>query len=231
MVLGRLFHYTFDIVLLSTVLAGVKRHTGFQCVGSLSRSSGRARQWARAGCGWRALWEQQRRARRAREWGCPGRPPDLQDDRQRRRSCDWKRRGQGGALCKARSDLYVVGSSCRWRAERRSAALPTTLSSSAPLSSPDAHLATSLSFELSLTPLPLVLQVLDVEPARRTGAADRQHAARRRRASVRAGRRDELHELFVRARAAQGQVDELEAIVSTCAWRGKAAILYHSRSG
>ncbi|GAA5838761.1 hypothetical protein JCM3775_002809 [Rhodotorula graminis] len=30
MVLGRLFHYTFDIVLLSTVLAGVKRHTGFQ---------------------------------------------------------------------------------------------------------------------------------------------------------------------------------------------------------
>lgn len=35
MVLGRLFHYTFDIVLLSTVLAGVKRHTGFQCVRSL----------------------------------------------------------------------------------------------------------------------------------------------------------------------------------------------------
>lgn len=30
MVLGRLVHYTLDVVLVSTVLAGVKRHTGFQ---------------------------------------------------------------------------------------------------------------------------------------------------------------------------------------------------------
>ncbi|BGP26093.1 hypothetical protein Rt10032_c10g4136 [Rhodotorula toruloides] len=30
MVLGRLMHYTFDIALVTTVLAGVKRHTGFQ---------------------------------------------------------------------------------------------------------------------------------------------------------------------------------------------------------
>ncbi|KDE06452.1 hypothetical protein MVLG_03236 [Microbotryum lychnidis-dioicae p1A1 Lamole] len=30
MVLGRLAHYTFDVVLLATVAAGVKRSTGFQ---------------------------------------------------------------------------------------------------------------------------------------------------------------------------------------------------------
>ncbi|GAA5986560.1 hypothetical protein JCM11641_003675 [Rhodosporidiobolus odoratus] len=30
MVFGRLFHWGADIILVSTVLAGVKRHTGFQ---------------------------------------------------------------------------------------------------------------------------------------------------------------------------------------------------------
>ncbi|POY74484.1 hypothetical protein BMF94_2483 [Rhodotorula taiwanensis] len=37
MVLGRLVHYTLDVVLISTVLAGVKRHTGFQSVHQSSR--------------------------------------------------------------------------------------------------------------------------------------------------------------------------------------------------
>jgi hypothetical protein len=32
MVLGRLAHYAFDAILLSTVVAGVKRSTGFVCV-------------------------------------------------------------------------------------------------------------------------------------------------------------------------------------------------------
>ena len=32
MVLGRLAHYAFDAILLSTVAAGVKRTTGFVCV-------------------------------------------------------------------------------------------------------------------------------------------------------------------------------------------------------
>jgi hypothetical protein len=32
MVLGRLVHYTLDAVLLSTVLAGVKKSSGFQYV-------------------------------------------------------------------------------------------------------------------------------------------------------------------------------------------------------
>jgi hypothetical protein len=29
MVLGRLFHYSFDAIMLSTVLAGVRRSSGF----------------------------------------------------------------------------------------------------------------------------------------------------------------------------------------------------------
>ncbi|GAA6048356.1 hypothetical protein JCM3770_000965 [Rhodotorula araucariae] len=45
MVLGRLVHYTFDIVLVSTVLAGVKRHTGFQ-VSTTQVPEGPARQAA-----------------------------------------------------------------------------------------------------------------------------------------------------------------------------------------
>jgi len=32
MVLGRLAHYTFDVVLLSTVVAGVRRSSGFTLV-------------------------------------------------------------------------------------------------------------------------------------------------------------------------------------------------------
>jgi hypothetical protein len=32
MVLGRLFHYTFDAIMVSTVLAGVRRSSGFSCV-------------------------------------------------------------------------------------------------------------------------------------------------------------------------------------------------------
>ena len=32
MVLGRIAHYTIDAILLSTVVAGVKRSTGFTCV-------------------------------------------------------------------------------------------------------------------------------------------------------------------------------------------------------
>lgn len=36
MVLGRLTHYALDIVFFSTVLAGVKRHTGMQSVGFAS---------------------------------------------------------------------------------------------------------------------------------------------------------------------------------------------------
>ncbi|GAA6016460.1 hypothetical protein JCM10207_003871 [Rhodosporidiobolus poonsookiae] len=45
MVLGRLFHWTADIVLVSTVLAGVKRHTGFQ-VSTTGVPEGPARQAA-----------------------------------------------------------------------------------------------------------------------------------------------------------------------------------------
>lgn len=36
MVLGRLFHYAVDAVLLSTVVAGVRRSSGLQCVTPLS---------------------------------------------------------------------------------------------------------------------------------------------------------------------------------------------------
>ncbi|GAA6062861.1 hypothetical protein JCM10212_006114 [Sporobolomyces blumeae] len=45
MVLGRLVHYTFDIVLISTVLAGMKRQTGFQ-FSTASVPEGPARQTA-----------------------------------------------------------------------------------------------------------------------------------------------------------------------------------------
>ncbi|GAA5822383.1 hypothetical protein JCM11251_006322 [Rhodosporidiobolus azoricus] len=45
MVLGRLFHYTADIVLLSVALSGVKRHTGFQ-VSTSGIPEGPARQTA-----------------------------------------------------------------------------------------------------------------------------------------------------------------------------------------
>ncbi|BGP56794.1 hypothetical protein JCM8202_004434 [Rhodotorula sphaerocarpa] len=45
MVLGRLMHYTLDVVLVSTVLAGVKRHTGFQ-VSTSSLPDGPARHTA-----------------------------------------------------------------------------------------------------------------------------------------------------------------------------------------
>lgn len=36
MVLGKLAHYAFDAILLSTVAAGVKRTTGFVCVQDLT---------------------------------------------------------------------------------------------------------------------------------------------------------------------------------------------------
>ncbi|GAA5915092.1 hypothetical protein JCM6882_008477 [Rhodosporidiobolus microsporus] len=45
MVLGRLFHYTADIVLLSVVFSGVKRHTGFQ-ISTAPLPDGPARQTA-----------------------------------------------------------------------------------------------------------------------------------------------------------------------------------------
>ncbi|BGP17997.1 hypothetical protein JCM10213_005036 [Rhodosporidiobolus nylandii] len=45
MVLGRLFHWSADIILVSTVLAGVKRHTGFQ-VSTTQIPEGPARQTA-----------------------------------------------------------------------------------------------------------------------------------------------------------------------------------------
>ncbi|GAA6030294.1 hypothetical protein JCM8097_009033 [Rhodosporidiobolus ruineniae] len=45
MVFGRLIHLTADVVLVSTVLAGVKRHTGFQ-VSTTSVPEGPARQTA-----------------------------------------------------------------------------------------------------------------------------------------------------------------------------------------
>ena len=35
MVLGRLFHYGFDALAISVVLAGVKRSTGLGCVGTV----------------------------------------------------------------------------------------------------------------------------------------------------------------------------------------------------
>jgi hypothetical protein len=35
MALGRLAHYAFDAVLISTVLAGVRRSSGFSCVSRL----------------------------------------------------------------------------------------------------------------------------------------------------------------------------------------------------
>ena len=39
MVLGRLAHYAIDALLLSTVVAGVKRSTGFTCVSSIYASA------------------------------------------------------------------------------------------------------------------------------------------------------------------------------------------------
>ncbi|GAA6002601.1 mitofissin [Rhodotorula paludigena] len=45
MVLGRLTHYALDIVFFSTVLAGVKRHTGMQ-VATTGFPEGPARQTA-----------------------------------------------------------------------------------------------------------------------------------------------------------------------------------------
>ncbi|GAA6021760.1 hypothetical protein JCM11491_007235 [Sporobolomyces phaffii] len=45
MVLGRLMHYTLDVVLVTTVLAGMKRQTGFQ-VSTSGLPEGPARQTA-----------------------------------------------------------------------------------------------------------------------------------------------------------------------------------------
>jgi hypothetical protein len=46
MVLGRLAHYAIDAILLSTVVAGVKRSTGFTCVLSPLRYVVRSRDTA-----------------------------------------------------------------------------------------------------------------------------------------------------------------------------------------